>query len=194
MARVIDPAKLERIKEAVIEMIVEKGYGGASISAISRRAGVAEGYLYRYYKGKEELVNELLYQLINVIADEFEVLLDQYENIDQVVEKLVKRLFLIAEEKPSHIKFIYVLMHDYNFSVAEEQRVRIQNLCERIKIIGRRTHQIGDRHTEEEIYLMLVAYPIQLINHRMKGFFGRSGWDSQDLDNVIVFCKNALKE
>lgn len=193
MARAIDPSKLERIKDAVIDLIVEKGYGGASISTISRRAGVAEGYLYRHYKGKEELVNELLYGLIKMISDEMELLLNQYEDIDPVVDKLVRRLFEISDDKPSHIKFVYVLMHDYNFPVAVDQRLRIQQLCERIKVNGLRTGGVSTSCSQEEIYLMLVAYPIQFINHRIKGFFGKSGWNNQDIEKVISFCKNSLK-
>ena len=51
MARIIDDGKIQRIREATIALVVQNGYGGASISSIARRAGVAEGYLYRFYKG-----------------------------------------------------------------------------------------------------------------------------------------------
>ena len=49
MARQIDETKMHRIKEAAVQLVVENGYGGASILMIARKAGVAEGYLYRFY-------------------------------------------------------------------------------------------------------------------------------------------------
>jgi len=54
MPRLVDETKMHRIKDAAIELIVKNGYGGASISSIAKKAGVAEGYLYRYYNGKQD--------------------------------------------------------------------------------------------------------------------------------------------
>jgi len=66
MPRIIDETKMLRIKEAAIELVVKNGYGGASISAIRKKAGVAEGYLYRHYNGKQDLILDLLYSQMKV--------------------------------------------------------------------------------------------------------------------------------
>jgi AcrR family transcriptional regulator len=53
-------AKRERIAAAAIEEFAEHGYGGASISAIVARAGIAKGSFYQYFESKADLFRWLL--------------------------------------------------------------------------------------------------------------------------------------
>lgn len=48
-------ATRDRILEAALHLISERGYNGATTAEIARRAGVAEGTIYRYFKDKKEL-------------------------------------------------------------------------------------------------------------------------------------------
>ena len=49
----------ERIEIAALELFCERGFHGTSVPAIAERAGVSVGLMYRYFTGKEELVNHL---------------------------------------------------------------------------------------------------------------------------------------
>ena len=49
----------ERIETAALELLCERGFHGTSVPAIAERAGVSVGLMYRYFAGKEELVNHL---------------------------------------------------------------------------------------------------------------------------------------
>jgi AcrR family transcriptional regulator len=42
--------------DAAIEEFLEKGYEGASVDAIAKRAGVSKGGLYHHFRNKEELM------------------------------------------------------------------------------------------------------------------------------------------
>lgn len=44
------------IRSAVLELLAERGYGGATIDAVSARAGVTRPTIYRRYASKAELV------------------------------------------------------------------------------------------------------------------------------------------
>jgi len=193
MARNIDETKIERIKEATVHMVVAKGFGGASMSEIAKKAGVAEGYLYRFYKSKADLVNDLLYANVNEVADKLELLLDQDHTIHEVFDELIRNIFGIAIFSPEKIKFMYVLLHDYNFNLQEIQRMRILSLCKRVKEIGFLTNEFRDGITEEEIYLMGVVYPIQFINIRFKSFFGKTEIGDKEMTDVVNMCLNSLK-
>ena len=193
MARLIDETKIERIKEATIQMVVAKGFGNASISEIARKAGVAEGYLYRHYKGKADLVEDLLYFNINTLADKLEGLLDAQYSVSDVFENLIRTLFALANDQPERIKFLYVLMNDYNFAIHEQQRVRIYNLCKRVKEKGLASGEIRPDMDEEEIYLLGVSYPIQFINFRLKAFFGSSELGEAEIDKVLRICLKSIK-
>ena len=48
--------KQARILEAAVEMFADKGYANTSTSEIAKKAGVAEGTIFRHYKTKKELL------------------------------------------------------------------------------------------------------------------------------------------
>lgn len=193
MARLVDESKMDRIKSATIELIVEKGYGGASISAIGKKAGVAEGYLYRFYASKQSLVNHLLHSKIASLTAKIASLLESMGNTNEILSTLVASLFEMAKDQPRDIKFLYVLMHDYNFLIPDEQRDEIKGLTQRINQLGKKSGEIGFEVQDEEVYHMSITYPIVFLNMRLKGFFGNNSWNSQDLSRVTSFCINTLK-
>lgn len=194
MARLIDETKIERIKAATLEMVVMKGYGGASISEIAHTAGVAEGYLYRHYKGKAELVNDLLFSNLENLIQKLESLLDNHHSVSEIFEKLTATLFELANQNPDRVKFLYVLMHDYNFKIQEEQREKIINLCRKVMEIGQKTGEIASGTDEEEIYLVGVAYPIQFINLHLKNFFNRDGLGNDEIKRVLKIQCNLINK
>ena len=59
MTTVAGLATRQRLLAAARELIEEGGYGSASVAAISERAGVAAGTLYRHFPSKEELFLEV---------------------------------------------------------------------------------------------------------------------------------------
>ena len=193
MARVIDEGKIERIREATIEFVVQNGYGGAAISSIARRAGVAEGYLYRFHRSKHELVTDLLYSKVAQIIEKLEILLNTCPGMKEVIFGLIGEFFKMATDTPEQIKFIHVLMHDYNFQISDDQRQQIKSLCEKVVQTGIANGEINKAITAEEAYGMIVIYPLEIINLRMKGFFGNSTWTTEDQDRIAEFSINALK-
>lgn len=193
MARLIDETKIERIRNTTVEMVVNKGFGGASISEIAKKAGVAEGYLYRYYKGKTELVDDLLFSNLNELINKMEEFLDDLHSIKDIFEQLIRVLFEIANKYPERVKFLFVLMHDYNFSVQGEQRNRIIDLCKRLKEKGLAAKEINKTIDEEEIFLLGFTYPIEFVNLRFKSLFNRTELGEKEIQRVLKVCINAIK-
>ena len=193
MARVIDEGKIERIREATIEFVVQNGYGGAAISTIARRAGVAEGDLYRFHRSKHELVTELLYSKVAQIIEKLEILLNTCPGMKEVIFGLIGEFFKMATDTPEQIKFMHVLMHDYNFQISDDQRQQIKSLCEKVVQTGIANGEINKTITAEEAYGMVVIYPLEIINLRMKGFFGNHNWTTEDQNRIAEFSINALK-
>ena len=193
MARITDNNKIEKIKTATLELVVQKGFGGASISEIAKLAGVAEGYLYSHYKGKTELVSELLYNNVNDIIEKLETLLAHGQTISEIIEQLVRLFIETANSNPEKIKFLFVLMHDYSFSIQESQRARIFDLCKRVKEKGLKSGELRSDIDEEEIYLIAVAYPIQFINLRFKSFFYNSQIGENEVSKILKICLNLIK-
>ncbi len=192
MARHIDENKMIRINDAATELIVEKGYGKASISAIAKKAGVAEGYLYRFHSSKQDMVNALLYSKIEKIIDKIGFLLTNCTNTADVITQLIHDFFEMANDRPVNIKFLYVLMHDYTFMIGDEQRKIIHSLLTIALEKGKKNGEIGEIIREEEMFNMVITYPIVFLNLRLKNFFGRSDWNEADQNQLTEFCIKAL--
>lgn len=192
MARTIDDNKIARIRQAALEMVVNSGYGGASISSIAQNAGVAVGYLYRFYPGKSELVHDLFYRTLKDLADKLEQILDDKHSFEEVLESLIRSIFEKAKKQPEQIKFLYVLMHDYSFRMENEMRDRIFRLCRLMIEKGMKVGLIGPGIDEEQIFLLSVAYPLQFINMRMKNLFYQSELSEKEIVATYSICLKSL--
>lgn len=51
---------VDALVEAAAQLLVERGYEGASTNAIADRAGVSVGSLYQYFSGKPDVFRELM--------------------------------------------------------------------------------------------------------------------------------------
>lgn len=60
------------IMEVASEVFSKKGYGGATISEIAGKAGIAEASIYQYFKSKEHLLLSVLGTWFIELADEVE--------------------------------------------------------------------------------------------------------------------------
>lgn len=54
------PEKYQRILDAAIEVIAQKGFHNSRVSEIAQRAGVADGTIYLYFKSKEQILMSAL--------------------------------------------------------------------------------------------------------------------------------------
>jgi len=81
----------EKIQLAAMQLFVQKGYGSTNVQEISDLAGVSIGLLYRHYKTKEELFNELVKYSINGIKE----VSDLFKQ-DDSPKKLIKQFINIV--------------------------------------------------------------------------------------------------
>jgi TetR/AcrR family transcriptional regulator, fatty acid metabolism regulator protein len=68
-----DPEKYQRILEAAIDVIAERGFFNARVTDIATRAGVADGTIYLYFKNKEQI-------LMASISTAFSVFMERARN------------------------------------------------------------------------------------------------------------------
>ena len=65
----IRQATIEKIRAAAMELFMKQGYYATSISDIAKHARFSKGLLYNYYKGKEELLSEMVKDRIGEVAE-----------------------------------------------------------------------------------------------------------------------------
>ena len=65
MARRRSEDKRRRILQAAVKVFARKGYFAARVSDIARKAGVADGTIYLYFEGKEDILVSLFDQVMS---------------------------------------------------------------------------------------------------------------------------------
>lgn len=84
--------KREKIIRKAREVIARKGYQNASIKEIARRAGVAQGTPYLYFRNKEELFFEMILSLVRDIDEKIDravkLEVDFWDKLNYLVREL----------------------------------------------------------------------------------------------------------
>lgn len=83
----------KRLITAGLELIKEKGFEAINVEDITRKAGVAKGTFYTYFKRKEDIVLEISRTPFGEIADE----LDKMESVS-LFEKLTRYFHRFMEQ------------------------------------------------------------------------------------------------
>ena len=63
-------AKRERILDAAVLEIARHGYYRTTVSSVARRAGVADGTIYLYFKNKEDVLVSIFERAMQRFQDE----------------------------------------------------------------------------------------------------------------------------
>ena len=85
----------EKIRAAAMELFINQGYYATSISNVAKKAGISKGLLYNYYKGKEDLLSELVDARINEVVEVMEGssgLEEPSEQLQYIVEGAIRNI------------------------------------------------------------------------------------------------------
>ena len=120
--------KRDAILKAALDLFAERGYYGASVAQIAEKAQVGTGTIYRYFKDKDVLVNEL-YRLWKKKMSEA-LLTDLPEEMPprQLFHVIWDRLKKFSRENLNVVKFLE--FHHHAPYLDEES----QRTCEELKM------------------------------------------------------------
>jgi len=191
MARKIDGDKIVRIKAATMKTIVENGIEATTIAMIAKNAGVSGGYLYRTYKGKQDLINELYYDKVNSLYKELEFLLALNQtSVRPLIESFIQNRVNYFLNEPIASKFFYQLLHNENFSASDEIKYKSAELMEQIKNIGVESGEILASTTVYQLHYHILIYALDFINFTRKNIFGEQ---EVTINDVKSLTNNILK-
>ncbi|MCR5013047.1 MAG: TetR/AcrR family transcriptional regulator [Lachnospiraceae bacterium] len=157
----------EKVKKAIKEEFLEKGYEDASIRSIGARAGMTSAGLYRHFADKEAMFNAMVEPLIESIKDwtekhtsrKYSLIEDGVhgdelfgENfVDMVKEVILPRRdeFILLMLRSGGTKYEHFI-HDY----AEENQKEFLDAIRYLRENGYSAADIG----EEELHMLLSAY------------------------------------
>lgn len=192
MAKSIDTTKLERIKESTVALVVSHGYYAASVSQIAKRAGVADGYLYRFYPSKYELVSDIFKNKVEGIVQLLQGLLDEQKSVRQIVYDFVSFIMRRAQEAPEQMKFLFMLIHDYNFEIDKGVADQMRTTFGRLLKMGQESREISSTTTTEDLYVLIIGQSLLYIDSRYRNHFGHEEFDSSMVERVSSLCLKAI--
>lgn len=79
--------KYNQILDAAVEVIAENGFHRSQVSKIAKKAGVADGTIYLYFKNKEDLLVSLFQ---NKMGNFIERIRKATENVDKADENFLR--------------------------------------------------------------------------------------------------------
>ena len=97
--------KKQAALEATLELIAEQGFHGTPMSQIAQKADIGVGTIYRYFSGKEVLINELYLYIKKRMTDTILRNYDQGEAVDACFKKMIKEIILYMKEHPTELSF-----------------------------------------------------------------------------------------
>ena len=94
--------KKERIIQACLELVSEKGYRSTTTVDIAKKAGVSTGIVYSYFKDKRDILLTGLYQIFDQACEPLFELLTNYNSNEDLIANLDRLIDLFEE---SHRKY-----------------------------------------------------------------------------------------
>ena len=85
-----------KILSVALELFAKKGYHATSISQISQKAKISKGLMYNYFVSKEKLLDEIIQQGFNTLAElDFELRsgVDPEKQLEEFVDAVLENLY-----------------------------------------------------------------------------------------------------
>jgi AcrR family transcriptional regulator len=99
-----------KILQTYAELFAEKGFDGARVDEIAKRAGVNKALIYYYFESKEKILEELFKNYIDETIQEKHTYMNQFDflNLDQLEGYVDKNLSLAKENGGEILKIAVV--------------------------------------------------------------------------------------
>ncbi len=98
----------ERIDMAALHLFAERGFKGTTIKDIAKVVGITEGAIYRHYKSKEEIVENLIDRVIKDLGKRLSDAMAKGKNLTEKIKLAVDTLITYAFEKPDCFRYLNI--------------------------------------------------------------------------------------
>ncbi|MBO5497414.1 MAG: TetR/AcrR family transcriptional regulator [Oscillospiraceae bacterium] len=179
-----DYEKEQRVKEAVIKLILEEGFEGASIAKIAREAGVSPATVYIYYDSKEQMLASIYREYA---GDTYDYLMGRVRaDMDgrELVSSLIRGYYDYITQNTQIFRFVEQCSHCPTLSCeAYDDPCRAFEFLDRMKEQG-----LLRRYSNESLAAILFS-PVKAISQDFPAADSRA---DQLLEELIQIVQDAL--
>lgn len=194
--------KQARILEAAIDTFAEKGYSNTSTSEIAKKAGVAEGTIFRHYKTKKQLllaiVTPTLTKVVAPIMEKTfvnEVFEKEYDSYESFLRTLIDNRYKFVKGR---VPILRIFLQEVAFH--DEINADIK------KLFSKQIHQqlrkiVGHFQSKGQLKSIPADTVIRLTITSVIGFLitrflilPENEWDDDaEIENTIQFIMSGLR-
>ena len=190
--------KQRKILVAATEMFAEKGFAATSTNEIAKKAGVAEGTIFRHYKTKKDLllsiVTPMMVKMLGpiILKDLNKVLDKEFEHFEDFVRAMIKNRQEFLEK---NLKVIQIFLQEIPFH-HELREQFIEHIGK--KVILRLIQIVEHYQSKGQIVNLPATTVIRLAASTIMGYFATKyvigvKWnDEEEINRMINFLKKGL--
>jgi TetR/AcrR family transcriptional regulator, cholesterol catabolism regulator len=101
--------KREAICDAALSLFASQGIDATSTRQIAKRAGTAEGNIYRHFRGKDALVRHLFEENAMALHQTLAEAVDEADDPLERLGALVRGVFAFAADQPVGFAFLFMV-------------------------------------------------------------------------------------
>ena len=98
--------KQNRIKEAMIQLILQDGIDGTSMSKIAKKAGVSPATIYVYYESKEDMLSEVFREYARKSYDYLMERIHPAMGAGELIEAIIKSCYHFSVDYKEIFSFV----------------------------------------------------------------------------------------
>ncbi len=176
-----------------MEIMCEHGYNHTSIALISKKSGVSNGYLYRFYSSKDELIQDIMDSNMEIIKNAILFSRKPYSTVFDYLHDFIDGLFELTNSDPILGKFIAKFSQETNMPKWAEERIGKEsvNLVYNILRLGRETREINEKYNSDDIELVFCVPCRYILMEFSKN--ENKKFSKDEVLKVTNMCLNALK-
>jgi AcrR family transcriptional regulator len=105
-------ATRRRLRTAALELFVEQGVAETTTRDLAKKAGIAEGTIYRHFESKDELVRDLFQDhYFRFGAELNRIQAETPGGIDAKLRAMIKFMCRLYDEEPTLYRFLLLVQH-----------------------------------------------------------------------------------
>lgn len=157
--------------DAAVHVIGDSGYASASVTAITRRAGVAQGTFYNYFESREDLFDRLLPALSRTMFDRIRAAADGAPTEAAREEASLRAYFDFVCEVPQ----FYRILYEAEIFAPAAHRTYIERVARSYARTLQRARTRGEiaafnrRELESIVYMLMGARHYLSMRHAHRG-------------------------
>jgi TetR/AcrR family fatty acid metabolism transcriptional regulator len=151
-------AKRSRITEAAVEVFAERGFHSSRVSEIARRAGVADGTIYLYFKNKEDILLSIFEEKMDVMLMGLREALSNTSDLEEKIRSYARYHFRQVRENRATAEVLQVELRLSNKFLKEYRPHKLWDYLHVFRDLVLEGQQNGRFRTEVDPFIAMWSF------------------------------------